>query len=262
MGICCSSDSCPCYKNSICPDCKTEYCGKCFLEKGTLVKHFNIDNSKSIDSKQINIIEQLTKKILKETLELNIVLFAEFIFKYPGICTDYTDSEYEIYRCGQPSRTLAPCIMKPFEIWPVGTHNDVYITGWLPSNISDAYNIAEFKVFGDPKTTRRICERVGCEVLHSKTEVTFNEKQNELRKKFNNIELKYADILKLWEPLYDEKIHNLVEIKYKKFFACKIKNKFASNLISNIDELEQDIKKEIGSIIWDLRSSPEYYKQD
>ena len=100
----------------------------------------------------------------------------------------------------------------------------------------------------------------GCEVLHSRYQVSFTEEQNQMREKFNSIELKYDDVLKLWEPFYDEKRQALVEMKYNKFFKDKLEKKFACLVVKNTDELKEKLNKEISDMISTLIYDPEYYK--
>lgn len=207
------------------------------------------------------IIKQLALKILKDKLEIHRAVYAEFFLKYPGICTDYdSDCERKYNCCSQPTKLLAPCIKQPFKIYPIGTHEDKQ---FISTNVDFAHHIDALKIFGDYKTVYLKCPDGirGCEVLHTTSTITFNEKQNELREQFNATELKYDDVLKLWLPFYDEKLDIMLKTKYNKFFAGPLTSKFISDVPKDLTEIEQDMSKAIDDLIHDeLRYDYQYYE--
>lgn len=209
---------------------------------------------------EVGLIRQLAcKKLWDLDLHMNVDVFVEFFLKYPGICKDfYANPEHKKLHYWRPLRNIAPCITDDFVIYKIGKYNAGRVK-WLPTNVSTSAGEWNFNIFGDYETKCIPCPdgRRGCEVCHMSVDITFNEEHNEIRKKFNTTKWKYADLLKLWEALYDEKMKILVENKYEKYFAEKLENKFVCSADS-MGELEENIKKEIDEIIKDLRSKGTY----
>lgn len=245
--------SCEHQLDKCCIFCEQTYCTQCS----------NADHLNNTESKD-DLLERLAKKILKGKIDLNREIMLDFLLQNPGICTDYlTNEEVYCYRCDKPYRNLAPCIIKKMPIQPPGVYK--YGTrqryDYLKTNILDYYSIPGFKILEDKKIIYVDCPdgKVGCEVLHHCVEITYTEKQNALRQKYNEIELKYNDLLKLWQPIYDYHMNNQVEKKYKKWFACKLKAKHW-DLTLKEEELKILLETEINMIMTANRRNPEYYK--
>lgn len=213
--------------------------------------------------------KEILRNCLKNFFKENI--YVDFLIKYPGICVDYI-SNPKLQSCvlgSSPNYKLAPCLTEKLTIWPTGTY-DISILGnrWLTTNTSQIPE-HEWQVFGDLKVTDQICDlsdqdALDQEILTAMSQVTFTEKHNQLRQKFNSIELKYDDIYKLWVPFLEERQNEIINDKYIKFFKQKLIKKFIDSngsLIGLNAGLSGLIKNEIERIIdEDLRFNYDYYE--
>lgn len=206
-------------------------------------------------------IEQFAKTFLNNIFTLKSNIYVEFLLKYPGICIDYTTNPKLSYRlCAKPHKVLAPCLTEKLPILAPGTHDEFDFDHWLPSNLS--YIAGEvWYPFGQCKTIYLPCPdgMSGCEVVHSREELTFTKEHNELREKINSIELKYDDIHKLWVPFLEKHQNEMINDKYIKFFKQRLTDKFSESDL-NDDDLKKSIGIEIGRIHSNQRYEMNYYE--
>lgn len=307
---------CVCFKKKTqveCQDCKIVHCDKCFTERETGILHFH---SQLVDRGQKSIIfatleslnvgkplcsivckylvdrvqfmmdiENMSKKILMDKFHMKADVFVDFLVKYPGICTDYNDDvNRKNVGCGQPSRYMAPCFTKKFEIFNhTRSKNEQEAPVFMSTNF-DSHVYEKLTMFGTYKRRYIACPdgMDGCEVSHSRIETSYKKEHTQLREQYNAISLKYRDIHALWQVFIDEKSKNYIDNKFTKFFACKLKSAFIEKIeaddhyiptmtpLVKFDDfqeyvpieknlLELAIEKEIDKIITKSRYSEGFY---
>lgn len=191
-------------------------------------------------------IDTIAKNYLSKILELKPNIFSEFLFAYPGICTDYQTNPNlkDLVISTIPWRDVAPCIIESLTIKSPGKYLGSK-DEWMKCNIDHPEHVNGLELLGSLSTERIACPDgiKGCEVKHARTMIKYTETTNLHRQKFNQNILKYHDILELWKKFYDYRIQLLIETEYQQNFKKQLhlflKNQIITEsvILKQIDEI-------------------------
>lgn len=171
-------------------------------------------------------IKSLIKSSLNEFVKLDEKAHLEFIEMNPGICRDFKSSNQCLHPNKSSSMNLVnrnypPCIIEDLHIpsycdWIfdrcLSRDTEKYR---VKSNGLVRYFLEGENLFGTHSYKSVECNcRYTCWLAHRKFMVELTNTQIEERKRFNNIDLKFKDLLIIWQKFYDnylgEKINEIL----------------------------------------------------